>query len=271
VADADARLTTAMLRRWHRTLMTGSPMPQRYVGRIRDEQGWIGGSSPLDAALVTPPAEELPALLADLVAYANRSDIDPVVQAAAAHAQLEIIHPFGDGNGRVGRVLVSWLLTRRLDLLTPPPVSLGLAADRSSYLAGLTLFRLGQADRWVRWFADVVAGAGRAQATLVEEVGRLRAQWRRTLAVHDSGRARRSDSTAYAVLDLMPRRLLLTARLVAADLGVSDRAAAHALAELAAARVLVEVPPPGAPARGRPSRVYVSRELLGLVGSSVTA
>ncbi|MGH9069415.1 MAG: Fic family protein [Acidimicrobiales bacterium] len=99
----------AVLCQWHRTLMTGSPTPERYVGTIRDQQGWIGGTSPFDAHLVTPPPDELPALLADLVDYANRSDVDPIAQAAVAHAQFEIIHPFADGNGRVGRLLVAWV------------------------------------------------------------------------------------------------------------------------------------------------------------------
>ena len=85
--------------------MTGSPTPERYVGRIRDEQGWIGGTNPFDAHLVTPPADRLGALLDDLLAWVNRDDVDPIAQAAIAHAQFEIIHPFADGNGRIGRVL----------------------------------------------------------------------------------------------------------------------------------------------------------------------
>lgn len=85
-------LTVESLCAWHRTLMTGSPTPAHHVGVLRTEQGWIGGTSPLDAHLVTPPPEEVPTLVDDLVAYANRDDIDPVSQAAIAHAQFEIIH-----------------------------------------------------------------------------------------------------------------------------------------------------------------------------------
>ncbi|MGZ4592094.1 MAG: Fic family protein, partial [Actinomycetes bacterium] len=103
IASAGSQpLSVELLSQWHRTLMAGSPTPARYVGAIRDEQGWIGGTSPLDANLVTPPASSLPILLEDLVAYANRTDVDPITQAAVGHAQFEIIHPFADGNGRVG-------------------------------------------------------------------------------------------------------------------------------------------------------------------------
>src|SRR3954452_19031942 len=65
-------LTVKSLCGWHRTLMTGSPTPAQHVGVLRTEQGWIGGTSPLDAHLVTPPPEDVPALMDDLVAYVNR-------------------------------------------------------------------------------------------------------------------------------------------------------------------------------------------------------
>ena len=176
--------------------MTGSPTPERYVGVVRDEQGWIGGTSPLDAAFVTPPPERLPALLADLIDYVNRNDPDPVAQAAFAHAQFELIHPFGDGNGRVGRVLVSWLLARLLHLVTPPPVSIRMAADRTGYFAGLTMFRLGMHDPWVRWFAEAVLGSGLTRRALVQRVADLQQQWRARLAAPQRDRALRSDASA---------------------------------------------------------------------------
>src|SRR5664280_3657136 len=81
-AEGGAPLGVDTLCEWHRTLMTGSPTPGRYIGVIRNEQGWIGGTSPLDAHLVTPPPSELSALLDDLITYVNRGDIDPVAQAA---------------------------------------------------------------------------------------------------------------------------------------------------------------------------------------------
>src|SRR5215212_2626618 len=171
-------LTVESLCGWHRMLMTGSPTPAQHVGVLRSEQGWIGGASPLDAHLVTPPPEEVPALVEDLIDYVNRDDVDPVSQAAIAHAQFEIVHPFADGNGRVGRVLVAWILVRRLSLVTPPPVSTRIAADVGGYGSGLVLFRMGDHDAWVRWFADAVSGAGRAQRELVESVEQLRDTWR---------------------------------------------------------------------------------------------
>jgi Fic family protein len=262
-------LAVESLCRWHRTLMTGSPTPAQHVGAVRTEQGWIGGTSPLDAHLVTPPPGEVPGLLDDLVAYVNREDVDAVSQAAIAHAQFEIIHPFADGNGRVGRVLIAWLLVRRLSLVTPPPVSTRIAADVGGYGSGLVLFRMGDHNTWVRWFADAVSGAGRAQQDLVASVARLQREWRDRLAAPREGAKRlRSNAAAWRVLDLLPRHLLLTGPTVAAELAIPSKSANAALRDLVDAGVLVEHGTVQAKRPGRPSRLYTSAELLGLTGST---
>ena len=270
IEDAHAGpLTVERLCGWHRTLMTGSPAPAQHVGVLRAEQGWIGGTSPLDAHLVTPPPDEVPALVDDLIAYVDRDDIDPVSQAAIAHAQFEIIHPFADGNGRVGRVLVAWILVRRLSLVTPPPVSARIAADVGGYGAGLVRFRMGDHDAWVRWFAAAVSGAGRAQQELVASVERLQGEWRERLGgPRPDSRRVRSDAAAWRVLDLLPRHLVLTGPTVASELAIPLKSANAALGELVDAGVLVEHGTVRGSGRGRPSRLYTSPELLGLTGSS---
>src|ERR1019366_6464318 len=265
VATATTSLSLATLCHWHRTLMTGSPTPERYVGVFRDEQGWIRGNNPIDAHFVTPPPEELGPLLNDLVRYANREDVDAVAQAGIAHAQFETIHPFADGNGRVGRVLVAWILAKRLSLVTPPPVSIAIAADVGGYTSGLVLYRFGQLDQWVQWFANTVRGGGRAQSQLIAEVSALKTRWREQLGNRE--RALRSDATAWVVLDLLPRHLVLTTDVLTKELGVTNKGALDALRQLAEAGVLLDY---GTVARGRgqPSKLYVSKELLALAGSN---
>ncbi len=262
-----AAVTVEQLCHWHRLLMTGSPTPERYVGQIRDEQGWIGGHDPTDAHLVTPPPEYLPELLDDLVLYTNRDDIDPIAQAAMAHAQFEVVHPFADGNGRIGRVLAAWVLGRRLCLLVPPPLSVAIAADVGGYTAGLTLFRLGEQNGWVRWFADTIRGAGRAQSSLIAEVEALKRQWWERLSKR-AGRALRSDAAAWRVLELLPRYLVLTSQMVATDLGLTVKGAKAALDQLAEADIVLEYGTVAHRHRGRPATIYVSSELLGLAGSN---
>jgi len=263
-------LSIDSLCRWHRTLMTGSPTPEHHVGVVRTDQGWIGGTSPLDAHLVTPPPDALPELLADLVAYANAGHgVDPVAQAAIAHAQFEVIHPFADGNGRVGRILVAWILVRRLALVTAPPISARIAADVGGYTSGLVQFRMGDHDRWVQWFAGAVSGAGRAQQELVAAVRDLRAAWIDRLAAPRPGSGRlRSNAAAWRVLDLLPRHLVLTGPLVARELGIPLKSATAALGDLVEARVLVEHGTRSPAGRGRPGRLYAATELLGLTGST---
>ena len=265
-AEGGAPLGVDTLCEWHRTLMTGSPTPERYVGVIRNEQGWIGGTSPIDAHLVTPPPNELSVLLDDLMVYVNRVDVDPVAQAAISHAQLEIIHPFGDGNGRVGRVLVAWVLTRRLALLVPPPVSVAIAADVAGYSSGLVLFRLGDHRRWITWFADAVTSGGRAQRALISNVEQIKQQWRDRLAAGD--RRTRSDAAVFAALDLLPRHLVLTSQILADELEISRKASLATLHRLVQVGILTEQGTVSRQTSGQPALLFVSRDLLGLAGSS---
>jgi hypothetical protein len=149
----------------------------------------------------------------------------------------------------------------------PPPVSVRIAADRDGYLAGLTAFRSGDHERWVRWFAEVVTRAGATEMELVHNIDRIQAVWRERLGSGRDGRPLRRDSLAWQTLDLLPRNLVLTASLVADQLGSTARAARGALGQLVGAQILVEHQPSTRRGRGRPARLFVSPELLALVGS----
>jgi Fic family protein len=255
-------MSVGLLHSWHARLMQGPHawLPAEMVGSFRTAQGWVGGTSPLDAALVTPPPDRVPGLMDDLVAYVNRLDVDPVTQAAAAHAQFECIHPYGDGNGRIGRVLVGWLLVRRLDLAVPPPISVPIAIERGGYLAGLTQFRLGEVDQWVRWFADVVRNASTATLGLFDRVRELTEQWEVRLTDV------RADSAAHRLIHLLPQHPVLSAATVAAELGVSERAARSALAILSE-RGIIEPFAAGHSPPGRPRHWWIAPHLLAVVSS----
>jgi Fic family protein len=253
-------LSIASLDRWHARLMAHSHLPPELIGRFRESQGWIGGASPVDAVYVPPPATAIPELMADLVEFANRTDLDPVAQAAVLHAQFETIHPYGDGNGRLGRVLVSWLLTRRLAVALPPPSSVLIARDPGGYLSGLYQFREGDRDRYLLWFADVVTRAGESSVALAGRIRGLIDRWQ--TAVVDL----RSDSTARALVAALPEHPVLNAGVVAAHLDVSARSARTALEALAARGVIEPLDVPST-SPGRPRSWWVARELLDVVGS----
>jgi len=158
------------------------------------------------------------------------------------------------------------VLTRRLNLQVPPPVSVAIAADVAGYASGLVLFRLGDHRRWVTWFAEAVASGGRAQRALITQVEQIKQQWRDDLVA--GNRQPRSDSAVFAALDLLPRHLVLTSPLLADELGISRKAATATLHRLAEAGILEKRGTLSRAGPGQPAALYVSRELLGLVGSS---
>ncbi len=233
-AAADPIDVRALLR-IQRLLMEASPTP-RIAGLLRDEPVWIGGATPLRAAFVPPPSGEVPRLLDDLCAFLARDDLPPVVQAALAHAQFETIHPFGDGNGRVGRVLVSVVLARRgLATRILPPVSAVLAGHVQAYIDGLVGFREDRLREWCELFAGSVLEAAERTRAFAEQVSRLQDLWREA-----AGRPRR-DSAAEAVIRVLPGQPVTTVTALAAEVGRSFTAVNDAVERLAAAGVLRQV------------------------------
>jgi len=115
--------------------MAHGVLPDELVGRYRRVKNWIGGPSSRQAAYVPPPADHLARLVGDLIRVTNTSTPDSVSLAAVVHAQFEAIHPYGDGNGRLGRVLLGWVLARRAGVAVPPRVSVVTARAAIETLA----------------------------------------------------------------------------------------------------------------------------------------
>ena len=164
----------------HRLLLEADPYEGGWAGRLRTMQNWVGGGdvSPHGALFVPPAPHRVPGLMDDLVRFCNRTDLDPVAQAAIAHAQFETVHPFTDGNGRTGRALVHVVLRRRgLTRRTVVPVSTVLLADVDGYFDGLAAFRQGRVEEWVGQFASAASRAASAGLTLADSLAQLRARW----------------------------------------------------------------------------------------------
>ncbi len=223
---------------------------------LRSSQNWIGGSDwhPLDAEFVPPPAEHVPALMADLADYMNSAIHGPLVQAALVHAQFETIHPFSDGNGRVGRALIHTILARRDAVRAAVlPVSLVLLTRSETYVQGLTAYRYdGPGDalqaqdgvnQWLDVFLDAVEVAVLQAQHFVDELTALREEWdQRLVAARQERGVRerpRADSTVARLLSSLPEAPLVTARTVQRLLGTSHPAARKAAEELADAGILV--------------------------------
>lgn len=249
-------LTVADLWEWHRILMASADLDDAHKGAWRDRLGWVGGPTPHRAAHVATPHDRIEALMGDLVDYANSTRHDPVTATALAHAQFETIHPFADGNGRTGRLLIGWMLHRRLGLTVPPPVSVAFLRDVGGYLSGLTMYRTVGPDEWVSWFARTVEHAATSATATLAAVAELVTSWPALLD------GIRSDAAAHRLVGHVVTHPALDVATAARLLGVSPPAARTALGALADRGVLRLAELPGSGEPGRPRRWWVAGELL---------
>ena len=228
-------LTRESILAMHDTLLSSTPDASHYGGKLRTEAGWIGGNSPLTANYVPPPETEVPRLIADLCRFMERRDLPPILQAAIAHVQFEAIHPFADGNGRIGRCLIHVILKRRGSIASiVPPVSTVFAANKDRYVAGLTLYLKGDAEAWYEQFADATVVACQRATALAAELVRARLGW--IYEVHP-----RRGSTAHRLLDRIMTQPVFDVASVQHDLGVSFEAANNAMAQLESVGVVRQV------------------------------
>lgn len=246
----------------HRLLLAGTRL-EHHGGRLRDGQNWIGGSSynPCAAVFVPPPPERLPELLDDLTMFCNTDSLPAVAQAAIAHAQFETIHPFVDGNGRIGRVLIHLVLRRRgMAARVVPPVSLVLATWSQDYIAGLTATRyigpptsptaVDGLDRWIGLFATACRRAIANAETFEAQVAALQDEWRRRF-----GRIR-SGSAADRLIHALPGAPVVTVRAAAELIGRTYQATNQGVARLEAAGIVKQTNV------GRRNRAFEAPELI---------
>ena len=204
-------------------------------GVVRQEQNWVGGSafSPAGAEYIPPPPEEVPRLLDDLVGFVNRDDLPASMQAAIAHAQFETIHPFIDGNGRVGRCLIHVICRRRgLASSVVPPISLVLATRANEYVGGLGEYRFADVTEWLVFFAVATISASRKARGLAGQVESLYEEWLGRLGNP------RSDASSRRVAGQLPAEPIITIARAADIAGVSTTAADRAVRALESAGIL---------------------------------
>ncbi|MFG1958981.1 Fic family protein [Nonomuraea sp. NPDC049028] len=251
-------------------------LPDEKQHGLREVQNWVGGGGwhPLDAEFVPPPPGQVGPLMEDLVSYINGAGHTPLIQAALVHAQFETIHPFTDGNGRVGRALIHTVLTRRG--LTPSailPISLVLLTRSDMYVDGLEAYRYIGApgtpeaqtslNAWLQVFLSATTTAVEQAERFADELTQLHADWaerhRHFREAQGLRPVPRADSAVVRLLELLPAVPLVTARTVERLLSITHPAARQALEELAGAGILhpkqVE----------RNTRGYLAREIFDLL------
>lgn len=194
VAADSGRIELEDLLSAHYRLMENDPHEHGFAGRVRTVQNWILGSdySPRGAVHVPPPPDSVSDYVSDLLIFANRDDVPVLAQAAIVHAQFETIHPFTDGNGRVGRALINALFRRRgLATGITLPISAALDAQREDYFRLLNDYRVGMLDAFIMSLAHAATAASLEARASAEALRSFPAEWVK-MSPSSAGRAARA-------------------------------------------------------------------------------
>lgn len=251
-------LSLRLLREIHQRLLAGARGATKAPGEFRRSQVWLGGLRPSQAAFVPPPPGEVAECLDALERFLHDPAYPAVLKAGLAHVQFETIHPFLDGNGRLGRLLIT-LLLHHDRILTKPVLYLSLyfKTTRSTYYEALQRVRThGDWEGWLRYFLEGVRDTAEEALGIGRQALALFAADRATI----SGLGRGSPS-AQAVYDALLRHPITTASAATAATGLSAPTVRAALSRLEAEGIVREV------TGGDRDRLYVYAAYVDLLGA----
>jgi Fic family protein len=247
-------LSVRLLNGTHTRLMKGVRGATKAPGQLRRTQNWIGGTRPGNAVFVPPPPQVVPDLLGALERWLHADDaLPPLVRIGLAHVQFETIHPYLDGNGRIGRLLIT-LLLEHWGLLSSPMLYLSLyfKRHRSQYYERLDAVRRhGDWEGWTRYFLDGVATIAAESVASARDL--------HALVIRDRSRLLDTAGTTVAAIKLfekLPEHPVLTIAWVTQALHTTKPTAAKAVTALTEAGILRET-------TGKPrDRTFVYRAYL---------
>ena len=252
-------ISLSIIKELHQSLMQGVRGQDKTPGQFRIDQNWIGrpGCTIDDARFVPPNPIVLPQALDDWAAYIANTDDDPVLQIAIVHAQFEILHPFKDGNGRIGRMLIPLVLFQR-GLLSRPMFYLSeyLESHREEYYDKLLLItEQGDWQGWVEFFTNGV----------IEQADTNLEKAQKILLLYNELKARFIDAThsQYAVpaLDAFFKKPIINSTDFAARSGIPTRFTSNSILKTLTDLNLIQVFSPGA---GRNPAIYILGDLLNI-------
>lgn len=222
----------------HRHLMRGVRGEGKEPGEIRRSQNWIGGSRPGNSRFVPPPAQEVAGLLGDLEKWIHTTDeLPPLVRAGLAHVQFETIHPFLDGNGRIGRLLIA-LLLEHWGVINEPLLymSVSLKRRQQEYYARLSAVREeGDWEGWTAFFLECAHDAAEDGVRASGEIFAILAADRSKVLMHSA-----TTVPSLRLLEMLPLSPVVTLAGVVEKLDVSKPTAMKAIEGLVQCEVLVE-------------------------------
>jgi len=249
-------LSVRLIREIHEKLMEGVRGQHATLGLFRKTQNWIGrpGSTPATATFIPPPPGEVGPCLAAWEKFLHESDLPPLVIIALAHYQFEAIHPFLDGNGRVGRLLITLFLIARQILPTPLLyLSAFFEASRRDYYEGLRgVSERGAWEDWLEYFLQGIARTSEDALNRATRISDLLAGWRGKMAGH-------STNTPLRVIDLLAANPFLTITGAASQLKLAFTTAQRAIERLERDEIVQQV------SDAKRDRVYCARALLDIL------
>ncbi len=238
-------LSLRLIKEVQRVLVTGTRGGQQAAGDFRKTPVWLGGTSIETATFVPPPANEVLPAMGALEKFIHESKLPTLIKAGLVHAQFETIHPFLDGNGRVGRILIPLLLLMEGALEKPwLYMSLYFKRNRTTYYDALQRIRTaGEWERWLAFFLDGVTQVAREAVDLVNRLMKLVDSDRARVAGSRGGSIyqQAARTSNLEVFDELRRKLAITIPETADTTGISKPTVARALEELEELRIAREI------------------------------
>ncbi len=231
-------LSMRLIKKAHKTLLSGVRGHGKAAGEVRKSQNWIGGASLKTASFIPPHHNELKELLSDLEKFWHRSDLPELIRIAIAHYQFETIHPFLDGNGRTGRMIMTLHLVD-LGILARPTLYLSefLASHRQAYFDALMMAReSNNLEHWLNFFLEGVIQTSKKGKQTFASIVKLRQQYEEKLLVFGK-RATTYQKLVYRLF----QNPIISPRETEAFLEVSPRTANKMLRDLEAIGILSEI------------------------------
>ena len=234
-------LCNRLIKETHAVLMAGVRGQEKNPGEFRYSQNWIGGqgSTLKNARYIPPTPEDMEDAMSDLEKYINADDeLDVLIKAALIHYQFETIHPFLDGNGRVGRLLITLFLMEKKALTTPALyISYFLKRNRIEYYDRMTEVRKkGNYEQWVRFFLQAILESAEDAAATIDEL----------TALHDGNVAEiskmgRTSKSTMLVFDYLESNPIIEIRKTSEALGLSFGTVSAAIKRLVDAGILTQI------------------------------
>ena len=237
--DNELPLCNRLLKTLHKILMQGVRGEKKSPGEFRKSQNWIGGTRPGNAIFVPPPSEYVEKLMSDLEKFIHKQNISPLIKIALLHAQFETIHPFLDGNGRLGRLLIT-LLLHEYKIIRAPIVYLSyyLKSKQNEYYKCLQNFRGTQNGvmEWTNFFLDALEHSATDAFNKAIKLERLIKN--DTLNLKEKGN---SHKVALSIFDIMKKQPIVSMPDLAHKINVTLHTVIRAIKQLEELELVKEI------------------------------